>query len=97
MSGPGHFIPFLSAVNMFISLFKTVYGERDIALCFFNLKLYVQLETRFADLKWTVFSVVCSVLFCDLLLLSYCFSSVQCTVHFSCIVLCLLVMYVLLP
>jgi hypothetical protein len=41
--------------------------------------------------------ILCSLLFCDIVILCYCFSSVYCTVHFSCIALCLLVTYVLLP
>jgi hypothetical protein len=54
----------------------------------------------FTHLIWTVFSVVHSVFFIVLwhcTTLCYCFSSVYFTVHFSCIVLCLLVMYVMLP
>jgi hypothetical protein len=59
-----------------------------------------QLYTRFAYLIRTVLSAVYSV-FCIVLWhctdLCFCFSSVCCTVHCSCIVLCLLVMYALLP
>jgi hypothetical protein len=83
----------------YVHYFK-LFGERGIVLCLFNLKSFVQLDTRFTYLIWTVFSVVYSV-FCIVLwhctTLCYSFSSAYCTVHCSCIVLCLLVMYVLLP
>jgi hypothetical protein len=75
-----------------------MFGERGIVLCLFNLKCFVQLDTRFTYLIWTVFSVVYSVFF---IVLGHCYYSVLlfffCTVHCSCTVLCLLVMYTLLP
>jgi hypothetical protein len=70
--------------------------ERDIVLCLFHFQYFVQLHTWFTYLTWTVLSVVCSVLFCGIVMLSFTVFSVYCTVHCSCIVLCLLVMYVLL-
>jgi hypothetical protein len=45
-----------------------MFGERGIVLCLFNLKFFVQLDTRFTYLIWTVFSVVYSV-FCDIVIL----------------------------
>jgi hypothetical protein len=62
--------------------------------------LFKTLYTRFTYLIWTFFSVVYSVFFIVLwhcTTLCYYFSSVYCTVHCSCIVLCLFVMYVMLP
>jgi hypothetical protein len=76
-----------------------VWSEWFCTVCNLNF-FFVQLDTWFTYLIWTVFSVVYSV-FCIVLwqctTLCYYFSSVYCTVHFSCTVLCLLVMYVLLP
>jgi hypothetical protein len=47
---------------------------------------------------FSLLCILCSLLFCDIVLLCVTlFSSVYCTVHCSCIVLCLLVLYVLLP
>jgi hypothetical protein len=43
-----------------------MFGEMGIVLCVFNLKFFVQLDTRFTYLIWTVFSVVYSV-FCIVL------------------------------
>jgi hypothetical protein len=77
-----------------------MFGERGIVLCLFNLKFFVQLDTRFTYLIWAVFSVVYSVLFivlCHCTTLCYCYSSVYLTVQCSCIVLFVLVMYLLLP
>jgi hypothetical protein len=39
-------------------LFQTMLGERAIVLCLFNLKFFVQLDTWFIYLIWTVSSVV---------------------------------------
>jgi hypothetical protein len=70
-----------------------MFDERGLVLCLFNLKSFVQLDTWFTYLIWTVLSVVYSVFF---IVLWHCyysvlpFSSVYCTVHRSCIVLCLL-------
>jgi hypothetical protein len=76
-------------VHWICSLFQTMFGERGIVLCLFNLKFFVQLDTLFTYLIWTVFSVVYSV-FCIVLwhctMLCYCFSSVYCTVNSTCTV-----------
>jgi hypothetical protein len=79
-----------------------MFGERGILglLCLLNLHFFNTLDTLFTYLIWTIFSVVYSVLFIVLrhrTTLCYCFSSVYCTVYCSGIVLCLLVMYKLLP
>jgi hypothetical protein len=44
-----------------------------------------------------VFYVLCSLLFCDIVLLCVTVFFVYFTAHCACIVLCLLVIYVLLP
>jgi hypothetical protein len=75
-----------------------MFSERCIVLYLFNLKFFVQLGTWFAYLICTLLSVAYPVFFS---VLQHCyysvvlFLSVYCTVHCSCIVLCLLVMYVL--
>jgi hypothetical protein len=38
-----------------------MFGERGIVLCLFNLNFFVQLDTWFTYMIWTVFSVVYSV------------------------------------
>jgi hypothetical protein len=43
-----------------------VFGERGIVLGLFNLKFFVQLDTWFIYLIWTVITVVYSVFFIDL-------------------------------
>jgi hypothetical protein len=83
-------------------LFQTtcMFGERGIVLCLFSLKFSVQLDNTvyLPDMDCFLSRVFCVTYYsvtlyrCVLL-----FSSVYCTVHCSCIVLCLLVMYVLLP
>jgi hypothetical protein len=65
-----------------ISNYTCIFGEKGIVLCLYNLKFFVQLDTWFTYLIWTVFSVVYSV-FC--IVLWHCYYSVL--VFLLCIVL----------
>jgi hypothetical protein len=52
-----------SLVNMLIvqwicSLFQTMFDERGIVLCLFNLNFFVQIDTRFIYLIWNKYSVL---------------------------------------
>jgi hypothetical protein len=61
-----------------------------------NLKFFLYNLTHGLLTWYGLFSLLYIVLW-HCTTLCYCFSSVYCTVHFSCIILCLLVMYMLLP
>jgi hypothetical protein len=84
-----------SAVNIIVqwtcSLFQTLFGERGIVLCLFNLTFVVQLDTRFTSpdmgciLCCVFYLLYCSAtLYYSMLLFSfcvfYCLFFVYCTV-----------------
>jgi hypothetical protein len=64
-----------------------MFSEKGIVLCLFNLKFFVQLDTWFTYLIWTVFSVVYSV-FC--IVLWHCTTLL---LFFFCVLYCSLFLY----